>query len=64
MIMLEYTKSLLLNVSFDKNLFIKELRKCISWLGTEDKIKLRYWSILMFYPIYEKEITEIYNSIL
>ena len=62
-IMLEYTKSLLLKVSFDKNLFTKELAKSLKWLNSDDKMKLKYWSLLIFHPLYEKEIVEIFHSL-
>ena len=62
--MLEYTKSLLLKVSFDRNLFQKELKKSLKWLNQNDKAKLKYWSILIFSPVYEKEIIEIFQPLL
>jgi len=62
--MLEYTKSLLLKVSFDRGLFTKELKKSLKWLNPSDKSKLMYWSLLIFHPIYEKEIQDIFNSMM
>ncbi|WP_026999041.1 hypothetical protein [Eisenibacter elegans] len=42
--MLEYVKTILQKVSFDKNLFEKELRKSIArYLETEEVDELRKW---------------------
>jgi hypothetical protein len=41
--MLEYTKTILAKVSFDKALFEKELRKGINMLGSEEAQQLEQW---------------------
>lgn len=47
--MLELTKKILTKVSFDSQLFQKELNKAIKWItDTEEIKKLREWCILEF----------------
>ena len=41
--MLEYQKMILEKVSFDKNIFKKELKKSIKWLQGEELKKLIHW---------------------
>lgn len=41
--MLEAQKSVLLNVSYDLNLFRKELIKSLVWLNTSELTELRKW---------------------
>jgi hypothetical protein len=41
--MLEYTKTILLKVSFDNMLFEKELRKGMNMLGSEEAQQLEQW---------------------
>lgn len=59
--MLEYTKSLLQKVSFDRGLFIKELKKSVSWLEPEDRGLLRSWTLATFFHLYEKDIEEVFQ---
>ena len=40
---LNYTKAILNKVSFDPNLFKKELKKAYYLLGHQDKLKLEKW---------------------
>jgi hypothetical protein len=47
--MLELSKKILKTVSFDVNLFHKELKKAISWIeNKEDLIKLKEWCLKEF----------------
>lgn len=50
--MFEYTKLVLTKVSFDKNLFQKELVKAIKTLGKEERKMLQVWCAATFvaYP--------------
>ncbi len=41
--MLEYSYKILSKVSFDKDLFRKELKKCLSYLAQKDAQKLQAW---------------------
>lgn len=41
--MLEYAYVILRKLSFDKELFTKELKKCISYLNTDEAKQLKDW---------------------
>ena len=41
--MLEYCKTILKKVSFDSTLFEKELRKALSYVNKEERMKLLQW---------------------
>lgn len=51
--MLEYVKQVLTKVSFDAQLFEKELRKSIKWLVPVEIKELRKWCYAKFGHIYE-----------
>lgn len=59
--MLEFTKKILNNVSFDKMLFKKELKKSISWLNKKDIILLKIWSLTVFTQ-YKDTILEVFDQ--
>ena len=40
--MLEFTKKILSKVSFDKDLFKKELKKSINWMSKKELLQLKY----------------------
>ena len=46
--MLEFSKQILSKVSFDRNLFNKELKKSISWLKKDEIEKLKVWCLSSF----------------
>lgn len=46
--MLEFSKQILSKVSFDRNLFHKELKKSISWLKNDEIEKLKVWCLSSF----------------
>lgn len=46
--MLEYQKQVLRKVSFDKDLFNKELRKSQKWLKPEEMENLEHWAAAEF----------------
>lgn len=50
--MLEYFKTILSKVSFDRSLFEKELRKAISALVPDEVIQLRDWCYEQYGHIY------------
>jgi hypothetical protein len=62
--MLEFSKSILEKVSFDKSLFNKELRKLILWLGDDAKEvdALRQWCMDNFGHLYADSISEGFNK--
>ena len=61
--MFEYAKIILPKVSFSKELFQKELIKCINWIDPEDLYQFRKWCYFNFKEIYpdilEKELENI-----
>jgi hypothetical protein len=51
--MLELTKKILRNVSFDANLFQKELYKALKWLNDAEEIRrFKEWCIMEFGATY------------
>ena len=46
--MLKYTKTVLQKVSFNKDLFNKELRKSLKWLKRDEVVILKTWCIINF----------------
>lgn len=54
--MLEYCKTILAKVSFDRRLFEKELRKAIKSLVTDELEELKMWCYEKFGHIYRKVI--------
>lgn len=55
--MLEFCKKILTNVSFDRLLFAKELRKAVKWVSKEERRQLKAWCIQQFGNVYQDEIT-------
>jgi hypothetical protein len=50
--MFEYTKQILTKVSFDKNLFRKELTKAVRFLKKDEKRLLKIWCVATFAAYY------------
>ena len=61
--MLEFCKQVLLKVSFDKDLFKKELKKMISLLKKEEVIVLQLWCITTFGHEYGPLIQESFSAL-
>jgi hypothetical protein len=59
--MLKYTETVLEKVSFNKELFRKELEKSLKWLKKEEVIILKTWCVLNFGAIYMDVIKEVFN---
>lgn len=59
--MIELSKKILEQVSFDKDLFIKELKKAIAWIEGEDKYVFRNWCLVTFGKKYEAEMIEVFS---
>jgi hypothetical protein len=59
--MLEFSKQILSKVSFDRNLFHKELKKSISWLKNDEIEKLKIWCLSSFI-FYNDLIIEAFES--
>lgn len=57
---LDFVKLVLEKVSFDKNLFVKELKKSIEWLNQHDQTLLYRWCIQQFGSRYGTDIQEVF----
>jgi len=62
--MLEYTKTILSKVSFNRELFGKELRKSLKWLKKEEVIALQAWCLLTFGDRYGDVIEHTFRHLL
>jgi|TARA_B100000959_G_scaffold264705_1_gene305470 hypothetical protein len=60
--MLEFSKKVLNKVSFDKNLFKKELQKSIRWVSKKELIHLKVWTLATFSQ-YKNIILEVFDQI-
>jgi hypothetical protein len=61
--MLELSKKTLKKVSFDINLFQKELKKAIQWIeNKEDLIKLKEWCIREFGQSHKLVLQKVFVS--
>lgn len=61
--MLELSKTVLERVSFDKQLFRKELEKTTKWLKKEELLLLKAWCITTFGAQYMEMITEVFSAL-
>ena len=60
--MLEFSKKILSKVSFDKNLFKKELLKSVSWVSKKEVITLKIWALSTFSQ-YKNTIIEVFDQV-
>lgn len=58
--MLEFSKQILLKVSFDKNLFKKELIKAKRWLKSDEHTLFKAWCLATFVQ-YQDVIIEVFS---
>jgi len=61
--MLDYTKMILEKVSFNRELFHKELKKSFRWLKKEEIIVLQSWCVLTFGHVYGDVIREVFSNL-
>lgn len=61
--MLEYAKVILPKVSFSKDLFSKELNKCIGWVGEDQVNELYIWCNENFKNIYPDVLLKAFAGI-
>jgi len=61
--MLELSKKILQNVSFDKMLFKKELTKALKWCKPNEKLLLKVWCLTTFGSIYKDVIVDVYKNV-
>ncbi len=62
--MFEYIKMILQKVSFDKNLFEKELQKGINQLLPNEIRRLKIWCYQQFGQIYQQILNKCFRRIL
>lgn len=60
--MLEFSKNILNKVSFDRNLFKKELVKSFKWLNRNEILALKVWCIAKFGSQYADVIVEAFEA--
>lgn len=60
--MLEYAKTILLKVSFDKILFEKELRKALRMLVPAELEQLKAWCYQQFSAIYSRVLNRVFRQ--
>lgn len=60
--MLEYAKVILPKVSFSRELFQKELHKCINWVNDSEVENLRKWCFENFMGMYPDILTEAFEK--
>lgn len=61
--MLDYAKVILPKVSFSKQLFKKELAKCVRWVEPADVQELHDWCYEKFRDKYPDVLEEVFSSI-
>lgn len=61
--MLDYVKTILLKVSFNKALFEKELRKALKVLMPTEVPDFRDWCYQQFARIYRKVLKRVFGSL-
>jgi hypothetical protein len=61
--MLEYAKIILPKVSFSKELFMKELNKCINWVEKDQLNELFAWCSENFNETYPDVISKAFSGI-
>lgn len=59
--MLKYTKTILQKVSFNRDLFNKELKKSLNWLRKEEVMVLKTWCVINFGAVYMDVINEVFK---
>nr|WP_321358111.1 hypothetical protein [uncultured Draconibacterium sp.] len=61
--MFEYAKVILPKVSFSKELFSKELSKCINWVEPDQLHNLRNWCYENFKEMYPDVLADAFADI-
>ena len=62
--MFEYSNEILTKVSFDKDLFRKELLKAIKWLTADERKLLMIWCFATFHDRYGAVITQAFKQVI
>lgn len=61
--MFEYSKEILTKVSFDRELFRKELLKAIKWLTADERKLLMIWCLATFQDRYSNIIMQAFKQV-
>ena len=62
--MVELSKKILLNVSFDKYLFQKELIKALKWIKDSDDLRtFKEWCMIEFGHLYPSILKKVFKSV-
>jgi hypothetical protein len=61
--MLEYVKTILAKVSFDRMLFEKELRKALRMLVPEEVKELKAWCYQQFSKMYGRVLNRVFRQV-
>lgn len=61
--MLELSKLVLQKVSFDRNLFKKELGKSLKWIKKDERNQLKNWVMSKYGNSFKKEITQVFSQV-
>jgi hypothetical protein len=61
--MLDYAKIILPKVSFSKELFKKELTKCLQWVETGEVQELHDWCYENFKDIYADVLKDVFSHV-
>jgi hypothetical protein len=62
--MFELSKKILSKVSFDKHLFLKELKKAIGYVTPGERMMLKIWCLGAFGHLYQQEILEAFQQVM
>jgi len=60
--MMEYARVILPKVSFSRDLFRKELTKCIDWVGESELNDLKVWCFENFMEMYPDILTKAFEK--
>ena len=61
--MYKYFQKILEKVSFDRELFTKELRKAINILDRKELLSFRVWCLATFGHLYQDVIIDAFNAV-
>jgi len=59
---MEYARVILPKVSFSRDLFRKELTKCIDWVGESELNDLKIWCFENFMEMYPDILTKAFEK--
>jgi hypothetical protein len=60
--MIEYAKTILPKITFSRELFRKELFKCIAWVEKDKLAEFQHWCIDSFGEIFPDILEEAFND--